>query len=56
MFNGGGRGGRDSQKAKHFGTALKRIIHELKAFRILVVISILCAIGGSILSIIAPNQ
>ena len=56
MFNGGGRGGRDSQKAKHFGTALKRIIHELKAFRILVIISILCAIGGSILSIIAPNQ
>ena len=56
MFNGGGRGGRDSQKAKHFGTALKRIIYELKAFRILVVISILCAIGGSILSIIAPNQ
>ena len=58
MFNGGpgGHGGRDSQKAKNFGTALKRILHELKAFRALVIISIFCAIGGSILSIVAPNQ
>lgn len=56
MFNGGGKNYHDGDKAKNFGAALSRIIHELKQFRVLVIISIICAIGGSVLSIVAPNQ
>lgn len=55
MFNGGGRG-HDGDKAKNLGAALLRILRELKQFRLLVIISILCAIGGSVLSIVAPGQ
>lgn len=57
MFNGGGRGrGQGGEKAKNFGAALLRIFHELKQFRILIFVAIFCAIGGSILSIVAPGQ
>ncbi|MBQ8156973.1 ABC transporter ATP-binding protein [Candidatus Saccharibacteria bacterium] len=44
------------QRAKDFGGALKRIMSELRVFRWLVFWCLLCAAGGSIMSIVAPNQ
>ena len=45
-----------SEKAKDFKGAIKRLFHELKDFRILIIIEFILAILGSVLSIIAPNQ
>mgnify|MGYP003370765661 CR=1 FL=1 len=45
-----------SEKAKDFKGAIKRLFHELKDFRILIIIAFILAILGSVLSIIAPNQ
>lgn len=45
-----------TEKAKDFKGAMKRLFHELKHFRILIIIAFILAILGSVLSIIAPNQ
>lgn len=56
MFNGrGGRGPQDT-KTKNFGAAMKRLFMELKSARILALVAIICAVGGSILTIVAPNK
>lgn len=56
MFNGrGGRGPQDA-KTKNFGAAMKRLFMELKSARILALVAIICAVGGSILTIVAPNK
>ena len=51
-----GRGGNPTDKAKDFKGAMKRLFSELKPFKILIFISIVLAILGSIMSIIAPNK
>ncbi len=62
MFNGGGPGGDNhgkhgnSAKAKNFGNAIKRMIREMRAFYVAIILSILMSIGGSVLSVIAPNK
>ena len=42
--------------AKDFKNAIKRLFHELKPFHILISISFILAIVGSILSIVAPSK
>lgn len=55
MFNG--RGGRGApQKSKNFGAAIKRLFGELGKLRVLVIISIVFAIAGAVLTIIAPKR
>ena len=44
------------EKAKDFKSAFKRLIVELKHFRILIIISIILVILSSVTSIIAPTQ
>lgn len=51
-----GRGGNPNDKAKDFKGAMKRLFSELKPFRILIYVSLILAILGSIMSIIAPNK
>lgn len=56
MFNGGGRRGRDGAKAKNFGAAIKRMILEMRGFYVLIIISAVMSIFGSVLSVIAPDK
>ncbi len=42
--------------AKDFKNAIKRLFHELKPFHILISISFILAIVGSILSIMSPSK
>lgn len=51
-----GKGTDPNDKAKDFKGAMKRLFSELKPFRILIFVSIVLAILGSIMSIIAPNK
>lgn len=52
---GGPRGG-TGEKAKDFKGAVKRLVKELKKYKILIVISLILAIIGAVLSISAPDQ
>lgn len=52
---GPGMGGAPAEKAKDFKVAIKRLFGELRNFRILIIIALLLAILGAILSISAPN-
>lgn len=56
MFNGKGKHDNRPDKSKNFGAAIKRLFKELNNLRILVIIGIGLAVGGSILTIIAPNR
>ena len=47
---------RQGEKAKNFKSAIARIIKELKSFKVLVVISLILASLGSVLSIMAPDK
>ena len=57
MFNGGGHGGRgkDMGKAKDFGKSIKRMLSEMKGFYVAIVFAIFLSVGGSILSVVAPD-
>ena len=44
------------EKPKNLLSAMKRLFSELKSFRIFIIISIILAITGSILSIVAPDK
>ena len=48
--------GNPNDKAKNFKEAIKRLFKELKGFKILIIISIILAMFGAILSISAPNR
>lgn len=48
------RGG--MEKSKNFGESIKRLFRELRDFRILILIALIFAVSGSILSIVAPNK
>jgi len=51
-----GSGPRVPEKAKDFKSAIARLLKELKGFQVLVVLSLVLAGLGSILSIIAPDH
>ncbi|MBR3378438.1 ABC transporter ATP-binding protein [Candidatus Saccharibacteria bacterium] len=57
MFNGGKRrpGEGPESRSKNFSAAMKRLIKELRDLKFLVAFGILLAVGGSILTIIAPG-
>ena len=50
------RGDNSNNKVKDFKSAIKRLLSELKGFRILIIISLVLACLGAILSISAPNR
>lgn len=52
----GGRGAMPGQKAKDFKSASKRLFKELTRYRVIIVIALITAIVGAILTISAPNQ
>ena len=58
MFNGGpgGRRGKENDKAKNFGAAIHRMLREMKGFYLLIAIAVIMSLGGSILSVIAPEK
>ncbi|MCQ2570825.1 MAG: ABC transporter ATP-binding protein/permease [Candidatus Saccharibacteria bacterium] len=56
MFNGGNKAGKVPGKSKDFSGAIKRLFRELRNNRILVLIGIVLAVGGSVLTIIAPDR
>ena len=53
---GPGMGPVPTEKAKNFKGAIKRLFKELNKFKVLIVISLILAILGAVLSISAPNQ
>lgn len=55
MGHGPGMGG-PAEKTKDFKGAIKRLFKELKPFMALIVIALILAIAGAILSISAPNR
>ena len=52
---GGPRGG-TGEKAKDFKAAVKRLVSELKGYKMLIIISLILAIAGSVLSISSPDK
>ena len=58
MFNGGtgGKHGKSNDVAKNFGAAIRRMFREMKGFYLLISIAIVMSIGGSVLSVIAPEK
>ena len=54
--NRGVMGRKPPEKPKNFKLAIKRLFQELESFRILILISLIMAAGGSVLSISAPNR
>ncbi len=52
----GGPMGGVPEKAKNFKAAIKRLFSELKSFKILIGLSLILAILGAILSIMAPDK
>ena len=53
---GPGAGPAPAEKANDFNSAIKRLFGELKAFHILIIISLILAALSSILSIVAPDK
>lgn len=48
------RGG--MEKSKNFGQSIKRLFSELRSFRVLILVALIFAVSGSVLSIVAPNK
>jgi len=55
MFNGG-KPGKTQEKSKNFGAAIARLFKELRGAKMFVIIATLCAAGGSVLTIVAPDR
>ena len=51
-----GKGGNPNDKAKDFKGAMSRLFLELKKYRILIIIALILAMLGAVMSIIAPNK
>ena len=45
-----------NEQAKDFKSAIIRLFKELKGFKFLIILSLILAMLGSILSIVAPNK
>ena len=56
MPGGGPQGMGVAEKAKDFKKATKRLIQELKPFKVFIIISLILAMFGAILSLSAPNK
>lgn len=54
--SGGPGGAMTGEKAKDFKQAVKRLLKELKGYKVLIIISLILAIAGAVLSISAPNK
>ena len=54
--HGPGPRAHSGEKAKNFKSAIVRLIKELKNFKVLIVISLILAALGSILTIVTPNK
>lgn len=52
---GHGPGSASIEKAKDFKGAIKRLLHELRSFRLLITLALVLAALGSILTIFTPN-
>ncbi len=52
---GPGHGPAPAEKARDFKGAITRLVNELKHFRVLIVVALILAAAGSILSIFTPN-
>lgn len=52
----GGPGPRVTEKPKDFGKAIEKLFHNLKNWRVLIYISLILAVVGSILSLVTPNR
>ena len=48
--------GKVTEKPKNLGASMKRLLSALRPYRIGIIVSLLLAIGGSVLSIITPNR
>lgn len=44
------------EKAKDFKASMKRLFSELRSFKVLIILSLILAIGGAVLSIMAPDR
>lgn len=55
MFNGGKKN-QAPEKSKDFGAAIRRLSRELRGAKILVILAIIFSVGGSVLTILAPNK
>ncbi len=55
-MRGPGMRGNPGEKAKNFKSAIKRLFSELKAQKVLVIFSIILAIGSAVISILAPDR
>ena len=51
-----GPGAKGDEKAKNFKSAIVRLIKELKSFKVLIIISLVLAGLGSVLSIMTPDK
>ncbi len=51
-----GPGVNSQEKAKDFKKAIKRLLKEINDFKVLIIVSLVLAIMGAILSILAPNR
>ena len=51
-----GKGSKQIEKAKDFKGAVLRLVKELKGYKALIIVSLILAIAGAILSISAPNK
>ncbi len=56
MPGGGPPGMGAAEKAKDFKKAVKRLLKELKPFKVFIIISLILAMFGAILSLSAPNK
>ena len=55
-MGGPGMGPGAGEKAKDFKSAVKRLVKELGKFKILIIITLILAIAGAVLSISEPDR
>src|SRR5574344_923643 len=53
---GPGQGPMVGEKAKDFKGSIKRLLGNLKSYRVLIVVALILACAGSILSLVSPNK
>lgn len=55
-FGGPGRGRMKAEKAKDFKSATKRLVKELQSYKVIIVVALVLAFVGAMLTIIAPKS
>ncbi len=56
MKRGPGGPNRAFEKPKNFGKSVKRLLKNLNSFKMYIIIALILAMGGSILSLVSPNK